>query len=319
MELSSSKTIEDEILNNYVDYQHLFINFQSKFLSSLYSRYQSLESGKIVLHFARETHQDILRQKDYDLNFNISYENFWENHSKTKPRQRSLIKIAEDILLPKETIRRKILLLIKQKVLSKKNKNIAWLPNEQYKQNYSSFINEEVNDVSKLIIFICEKNKIKISREVLTEELKKKFSFFWFHYLGAQIEYLKLWNKQLNDLELVFITLQVASLFTKKAKEKGLSHSNIYNNPALIKNFISASVGATSISEVTGIPRATCLRKLETLVKNKIISKDKNSKRYYLIPNSISEDLISLESTKGVVKIFSNFFFICLRAMNVKT
>ena len=47
---------------------------------------------------------------------------------------------------------------------------------------------------------------------------------------------------------------------------------------ALLKEFISASISATSISEVTKIPRATCVRKLETLVKLKVISQDKIQK-----------------------------------------
>ena len=120
MELSSSKIIKDNILSNYIEYQYLFVESQSKFLSSLYSSYQSVENGNLVMYYEKETHQDILREKDYDLNFNISYEKFWENHLKINPKRRSLIKIAEDTFLPKETVRRKILQLIKKKYSVKK-------------------------------------------------------------------------------------------------------------------------------------------------------------------------------------------------------
>ncbi len=319
MELSLHKNIENKILENYVEYQNLFVEFQSKFLSGLHSRYQGLENGNLVLYFAKQSHQSILRQKDYDFNFNISYEKFWENHSKIKPKRRSLIRIAEHTLLPKETARRKILQLIKQKVLSKKNKNIGWLPSDQYKQSYNLVVSSEIDDVCKLISFICKKVNLSISKELLAEEIKEKFSFYWFHYLSAQLNYLRLWSKQVNDLELVLIFLQLAQLFLSKAREKNLTHKAIFDDPSLLKEFISSSISSTSISEITNIPRATCVRKLEVLIEMKIISQDQNSKRYYIIPNAMSDNLVSRKVTEKVVKLFSEFFFICIRGISSKT
>jgi hypothetical protein len=318
MKQISKDNIEKIILENWVDYQYLFIEFQSKFLSGLHIRYQSIENGNLALYFARQTHQSILRQKDYDLGFNISLEKFWENHSVINPKHISIIKIATDTALPKETARRKILLLIKQKVLSKQNKNIGWLPSEQYKKDYTLNIITEIEEVARLTSFICKKLNYSISSETMKKEIEKRFSFYWFHFLEAQLEYLRLWSKQLNDIELGLIFLQVAHLFTAKAKVKNISHKNLYDNPNTFKEFIKASISATSVSEVTKIPRATCVRKLRTLVLLKMISQDKISKRFYLIPSVLSEDLISRKLTKNVVKIFSNFFFICTRAMNIK-
>ena len=318
MEALTSKVIENKIFENYIEYANLFTEFQSKFLEGLFSRYQSIENGNLVLYYAKETHQDILRQKDFNLSFNLGLEKFWENHSKIKLDKKPLIKIADDTFLPKETVRRKILQLTKQNVINKVNKRICWAPNELYKQNYNLFIEKEIQDVVKLISFVCKKLNYSISSEELTREIKDKFSFYWFHYLDVQLNYLKIWTKQLKDLELLFISIQVASLFNLKAKKKNLSHKNINNNPGLIKDLISASVSATSISEVTDIPRATCIRKLETLVKMKMISQDKTSKRYYLIPDTFTENLVSQKITKNTVKIFSNFYFICIRAMESK-
>ena len=318
MQPPSQEDIEKIILENYIDYQYLFVESQSKFLSGLYNRYQSVENGNLVLYFAKEIHQDILRFRDYDLNFNISYEKFWENHLKINPKEKSIIKIALDVNLPNETARRKNLQLTKQNVLNKKNKNIGWLPNEQYKQNYNLFTSKEIDDACKLIIFICEKINFPISKSELVKELRDKFRFYWFHYLGTQLEYLRLWNKQFKDRELILIFLQIAHLFTSKAKEKNLSHKKLYDEPSLFKNFISTSISATSISEVTNIPRATCVRKLNFLTEMKIISKDKISKRYYIIPEAFSDSSVSRKTTREVVKSFSNFFFICIKALSLK-
>tara|TARA_B110000259_G_C13987481_1_gene391088 strand:- start:482 stop:1432 length:951 start_codon:yes stop_codon:yes gene_type:complete len=316
MKLLSSQ-ITKKILEHYIEYQYLFLEFQSKFLTNLDYKYNSLESGNLVVYFKRQTHQNILRQKDYDLNHNVSREKIWENHRAIDPKKISIFKIATDVYLPKETARRKILQLVNQKVLNKKNKNIMWLPNEQHKKNYDSVIDEEIIDVSKLIYFVCEKIELNISSEKIIKELKENFSFYWFHYLGAQLEYFKLWNKQFNDLELIHIFIQVSYLFASKAKN--ISHKNLYEDPSILKEFIGASISATSISEVTRIPRVTCVRKLENLVKLKMIKKDNILKRYYLIPNVVTEELISKKVTEKAVELFSNFFFICIRAISSKT
>ena len=319
MEQLSAKIIEDNILKNYIEYQYLFVEFQSNFLTGLHSRYQSVENGNLVLYFAKQTHQEILRQKDYDLEFNISHEKFWENHGVINPRKISLTQIAESTLLPKETTRRKVLQLTKQKVLNKKNKNIGWLPNEQYKKSYNLVVEKEIQDIAKLINFVCNKLNHPISNETIIKELKEKFSFYWFHYLRTQLEYLRLWNEQLNDLELGLIFLQVENLFVSKAKRRNIFHKDTYQDPSLFKEFVNASISATSISEVTKIPRATCVRKLDTLVGLKIVSQDKTLKRYYITPNAVSDSLISEKITKKVVKIFSEFFFISIRTIYSKT
>ena len=172
MKLLSSQ-ITKKILEHYIEYQYLFLEFQSKFLTNLDYKYNSLESGNLVVYFKRQTHQNILRQKDYDLNHNVSREKIWENHRAIDPKKISIFKIATDVYLPKETARRKILQLVNQKVLNKKNKNIMWLPNEQHKKNYDSVIDEEIIDVSKLIYFVCEKIELNISSEKIIKELKE--------------------------------------------------------------------------------------------------------------------------------------------------
>ena len=315
----SPKIIKVLLLENLVEYQDLFSQFQSNFLTGLYKRYQGVENGNLVLYFAKQVHQDILRQKDYNLNFDISFENFWENHKLVSPIKKSIIKIADDVSLPKETVRRKILQLVKQKVLSKKNDNIGWFPNERYKESYNLFVHKEIENLSLLLIFICKKINLNVSSDNIKKELKEKFNFYWFHYLNVQLEYLKLWKLQLKDLELVLIGLQITSIFASKAKEKSFSHKKIHNNPSVIKDFESASINANLVSEVTGIPRATCIRKLERLVEIKMIAQDHISKRYYLIPTSTSKDFIAKQLTQKITETFSEFYFICIRAISSKT
>ena len=71
---------------------------------------------------------------------------------------------------------------------------------------------------------------------------------------------------------------------------------------------------ATSVSEVTGIPRATCIRKLERLSKAKFVKKDPFSKRYNLINEEnnnghLNHPLINVQGTAGKFAEFSSIVF----------
>ena len=69
--------------HNYSEILEEFLKVQSEFLTGVYNRYsKDLDSANIVLYFAKNLHQQTLRQRDWDLDFNISFENFWINHQK---------------------------------------------------------------------------------------------------------------------------------------------------------------------------------------------------------------------------------------------
>ena len=94
---------------------------------------------------------------------------------------------------------------------------------------------------------------------------------------------------------------------------------NFFINNKLPKNIDvkNANISATSISDITGIPRATCIRKLDRLVKMNLVFKDKDTKRYYLLMSQISANptLVSGENTKNMISLFSEFSSIVLRAL----
>ena len=78
-------------------------------------------------------------------------------------------------------------------------------------------------------------------------------------------------------------------------------------------------ISATSVSEVTGIPRANCIRKLEKYIKMKVIEKNPITKRYNLVPSQIkstSSDNPTLDGMKHTIDIFSEFSSIVLRSLN---
>lgn len=317
-----ANNIKEKILENFLEYIKLFTPVQSNFLSDLYLKYHCLDSANIVLYFAKKTHQAVLRKKEYDLNYDLSFDKFWDNHDESNVESSSIIHIAKITDLPKETARRKLLELTKQKVFVKKNKYISWLPSEEYKKNYNKVVMQEIKSIAKLTKYVTDKINLNFSNEEILNEYQKKFSFYWFHYLDLQMKWMRLWKKQLGDLEVVMILMQIASLLASRANEE-VSLDKLYSDPRSIIGRPklanqNISLSATSLADITGISRATCIRKLNQMVSKKLVTQDKISKRYYIIPEALNKTLISKDLIREVTKLFSEFYFIVIKALNSK-
>ena len=197
----------------------MFTPVQSNFLLDIYKTYQCLDSGNLVLYFARETHHAILRNKDYDFNFDFSFEKFWHNHNNAVTNYPTIINIAKNLNIPKETTRRKIEELLKQKVLSKKKNKIIWQPTDEYKKKYNEIVTNEIKQLAKLTKYITDKVNANFSIDEIEKEYKKKFSFYWFHYLNLQLKWMKLWKTQTQDLEITMLYLQIATYLSSRVEE----------------------------------------------------------------------------------------------------
>ena len=104
----SPQDISELIRTHYANLMQAFYESQSSFLCSIYKRHKSIETANIILCFSRNIHLEIIRQREKDLNFNVSLENFWKNFnliSKPPEKITSVVKITG---IPKETVRRKI-------------------------------------------------------------------------------------------------------------------------------------------------------------------------------------------------------------------
>ena len=311
---------------NYSKIFHEFVTVQSDFLSDIYNRYnKDLDSANIVLYFAKNLHGMTLRERDKDLDLNISFDNFWNNHSKINQDARKIIEIAESTGLPKETARRKVNWLIKNKVLYKDKKSISWSPPIEQKKSYNSVVDRQILQISKLLQIIAFHLNVNINKDKVSNELRNNFSFFWYHYIKTQLEYLKMWQIELNDLELVLISLQCVIQTNLSFRNKNVSYEEHFvskgsNSNEKFKNSTEdPSVSATSIAEITGIPRATCIRKLEKLNRMKVIKKNTDTKRYSVdLKNLENNNINSKKITENTIRMFSEFYLVVLKALDRK-
>ena len=161
---------------------------------------------------------------------------------------------------------------------------------------------------------------LNLSYQKIQKEIKSNYSFFWYHYLTFELKYIKFWQEKLNDLEMLLIGMQalIQSLNFVSRKTSGDFNCFFLNKIPKNIDMAEANISATSISEVTGIPRPTCIRKLEKFVKMKFLEKDKVSKRYYLLLSQLnaSSSVPSIEGMKKTISIFSQFSSVILKGLS---
>ena len=183
---------------------------------------------------------------------------------------------------------------------------------------------ENLKLLVKFIYTITQYLKINLSIKNIESEIRKNFSFYFYHYLSCQLVWTHWWQIKIKDLDLIFITLQalIPSLKNKSNRSvlKKIELDDFYKvvgNPNKETNDAKNSVNASSIAEICGIPRATCMRKLDKLVTLGILVREIKTKRYYI--NKVSSDrtkiIMKKENIDFTVNSFSNFLAIVISAL----
>ena len=252
-----------QILNRrFIFLMPSFYETQSAFLSAVYKKYKNIETANIVLCFARNMHLQILRQRENNLNFDVSLKNFWINFNHISKPEEKISSIVNITGIPKETTRRKIKNLLNSGIISNgsNKKCYIWNFTSKDKELYVKNVNEQISYLARFIAKFSGSLNLSLNMKIIEEELRSQFSFYWYHFLSSQLIWLRMWQSKLKDNDLLLISLQ-ATIPTLQFAEK---HSGDFNVDNIFKiigktrtdiNFVEAAVSATTVSEVTGIPR----------------------------------------------------------------
>ena len=111
----------------------------------------------------------------------------------------------------------------------------------------------------------------KISSKDIEWYIRKNFTYCWKLFFDMQIPLILNWKKTFNDIETWHIWGIIATQKSFKID------APILDREKFMEDTLKESVGginAMSISELTGIPRATVVRKINILLKRKLISVD---------------------------------------------
>ena len=320
------------LIKHHSTFMTVFYEFQSSWMSRVYKRYKNTETAYIACYLSKNTHLEIIRLKEYNLNHDISLNNFWVNFSNiSKPVER-ITHIVKETAIPKETVRRKVKNLMNSGFIfyDLKNKGYSWniLPQnkDQYfdKDLYLKFISAEISIISKFIFIFSEFFNLNLNKKLIEDEFLSQYSFYWYHFLSCQLQWLKMWKKKFKDIDIILIALQaivpVSQYMYNTENNKDRNLDNMLNSIEKIRrqdNLSLKGLSATSISEITGIPRATCIRKLEKLTLLGFLLREPKTKRFFLNQNKSdkTKNIITKDNINFTVEIFSKFITIILNSL----
>ena len=322
----SPENITDVLKDNYYGVMSIFYETQSSFLSGIYKKYNGIETANIALCFLRNLNLEIIRQREKDLNFDISLENYKNNINKINKPVEKISSIVEITGIPKETARRKIKKLLSSGILSNSNKNKGYTWNflSKTKESYSQSL-EEIKALSKFTQKFASLLNLNLEMKTIEQEIRSEFSFYWYHFLSCQLQWLQMWQYKLKDNDLLLISLQatIPTLNNSNKNSKNLNIDNLYKiigKTAQKENDKEIAVSATSVSDITGIPRATCIRKLNKLVMLGFLLREEKSKRYFINQNSNerTRTILTNENVGKTITIFSHYLSIILNSLSFR-
>ena len=206
----------------------------------------------------------------------IDYDTFYKDKSLEIPKI-NISDIAKDLLIPKENVRRKISELEERGFIKRKGKKI-FIEISGFSQTKPNItLNDFSVFVSKFSEVLKDKNITDkfFDTEEISKLIKENFSFCWYQFYKFIFIFANSWKTgtKTQDLETIcvgFIVL-INTVQNKNFKNKNLDRKKYLKE---IQKPDHIGINAFSIAEITGIPRATVVRKLEFLIKNKFLNID---------------------------------------------
>ena len=261
------------IFNNFNSISPYFYKLISEWMSDAYKIFKDLDKFLILIYLINTDFEFFRRN-----NLNITYESFYKDKT-LEINKINLIQISKDLNIPKESVRRKISELEKKGIIKKKGKKI-FLDRSAYESQEPINTLKNVSVLLSKFSEISKKNNIikkSLDRTEVSKLIKNNFSFCWYQFFKFIFSYCYRWRKYFGDLEIMLIGITIAfnSVTTASIKLKGIeSYIDKWREDILQNNI--RGINAMSISEITGIPRPTVIRKVNSLIKLNMIEMDKN-------------------------------------------
>mgnify|MGYP001414391735 CR=1 FL=1 len=305
---SISDEIDEEkifkIINeNFSQLAPSYYTLVSSWLINAYQTYNGIDKFIILIYLINK---DFIFYRKNGLI--VDYDTFYKDKSLEIPNI-NIIDISKDLRIPRESVRRKIELLKKQGVIKKSGKKIF--------VDRSAFITAKADKTLKnlsILIFnfseiLNDKNKTDepFGVDEISKSIKESFSFCWYHFYKFLFTFTNSWKTytKTKDLETVcvaFIVL-INTVQNKIFKNKNLNREKYLKE---LKKSDHVGINAFSIADISGIPRATVVRKLKFLVNNNflIINEKKlytfglstQSKQYKVISKLQDKNMVSLSN-----------------------
>ena len=269
--------------NKYSIMGPMWVSYQMEWSNGIYASFKDHDKYLIIIFLIKKT------LDFYSRNFTkLSYDDFYSKET-VEIELFTITEVSKALNIPKESARRKVLELEEKGAIKKFKKKIII---DRSKFYYS----KPVDSIKRISRFLSTLSEMCIDSKILTKKftseeleivIKDNFSYIWKLYYELQIPMMINYKKIFKDLETfhIFGTCIVNQhLYAKKIS------TNYVERDIFLENIYSAKMmqglNAMSISDITGIPRATVIRKLRKLVKQKYLMID-IKKHYKLTGNFV--------------------------------
>ena len=298
----NEKEIFRVISNNFSKLAPYYYVLISNWLIRAYSVHNDIDKYLILLYLINK---DLIIFRRNGLI--INYDTFYKDRS-LEIDKINISDISKDLQIPKESVRRKIIELEKKNIIKKNGKKIF------IDRSALSISNgkDTIKDISALLF---EFNKIlkneKLGEKIfsidqISSSIKENFSFCWYQFYKFIFVYTNRWRKEVKDLETMCIGILVM-LNASENKSFKVKDLNLKTYQKKVMGSDERGVNAMSLSDITGIPRPTVVRKLKFLIKNNYITI--NEKKLLFINIKGTNLKRSSELQDANIKTLSNFIY----------
>ena len=263
----NEKNINEIFQKKFALLSSYYYSFLSNWLIRAYKRYNDIDKFLIIIYLI---HKNLIFYRKNGLI--IDYDTFYKERT-LEIEKINISDISNDLKIPKESVRRKVLDLQKKRAIKKIGKKIF--------VDRSAFLNAKATDTLKeLTILLNEFSQILKEEKIIdnifqleeiNKSIKKNFSFCLYQLNKFLFIYLNRWRQEMPDLETLTIAMLVVLNATENKNFKP-SKLSIKSYREEIMGSDTKGVNAMSISDITGIPRPTVVRKLKWLIDKKFLT-----------------------------------------------
>jgi predicted transcriptional regulator len=282
----NAEEVYDVLSRNSNETVSLWFKLQQAWCNNAYNTFKDYDSYLILIYLVNQVFQKYSDRFQY-----LSFQEFYEKNELNIDKI-NLIEISKELNIPKETIRRKVNFLQDQNIIFRKGKTIFF-------NNAINRVQKPSNSKKMLVNFLEKTSSIlgkeewfgkSFSKEEIEGFIDKYFTICWQHWLRLQIPYLVRFRTFFGDLETwnVWGAIGISQFtdYSKQVKSRVVEDPRTYADLYLhlLRHTPKNGINASSISEISTIPRATVIRKLKYLLKQKLVTKNKKLE-YMLLPS----------------------------------